>query len=325
MAQAVFPVPVAASSSEVNANSITAASANTLYEGRVTLEPSIYQITCVNTTIANLELYSGVGNLILATSTVSGTVTINLASAVDRVRLWTDTGSNVVITITKTSNALSNVFSGILDTIITSQTYTGTSTSGFGYAIVIGGGGGGQGGNTPIYRGGNGGGSGGCASKLVQLTGSMPIVIGAGGLTSSPAGSGTTGGATTFAGMTANGGSGASGGTATGGTNNQTGAAGPSGANQNTNGSTGSPLFPTYTFVKPGSIGSGGSGGGDGASQTRVGGGSGIGTGGTAGNDNVSGNAATGFGSGGGGGGGRNGANTTGGAGSAGVVYILRF
>jgi hypothetical protein len=318
--------PVAASSSGVNANSITAALANTIYEGRVTLEPSIYQITCVNTTIANLELYSGAGTLILATSTVSGTVTINLASAADRVRLWTDTGSSVVVTITKTSNALSNVFSGTLDTITSSSTYTGTSTSGFGYAIVIGGGGGGQGGNTSTFRGGNGGGAGGCASKLVALTGSMPIVIGAGGLTSSPAGGGTSGGATTFAGMTANGGSGASGGTATGGTYNQTGVNGATGANQNNGGGAGSSLLPTYSFVVNGTYGSGGAGPGDGSGSGGLGGGSGIGTGGRGAlSDTQSGAAATGRGSGGGGGGGRNGANTTGGAGSAGVVYVLRF
>jgi len=211
MASAVFPAPV---TSSINASSITATAANTLYEGRVTLTPAIYTITCVNTTIATIEFYSSADTYISNAVTVSGTVTINLASAADRVRLWTDTGSNVVVTITKVASALTDVFSGTLDTITSSGTYTGTSTSGFGYALVVGGGGAGINHTSGGNQGGGGGGSGGVGGKVVALTGSMAVTVGTGGTGGN--GGGGAGLASVFAGITANGGAGGSG--TTGGT-----------------------------------------------------------------------------------------------------------
>ena len=157
MAIEIFPVPVASS---INANSITATTSNTLYEGRFSLDPAIYTITCTSGTIAKVQFFSNATTLITTGTTVSGTISINLATAADRVRLWTNTGSNVVVTITKTASALSDVFSGTLDTITSSGTYTGTSTSGFGYAVLVGGGGGGSGGSSYNARGGASGSAG---------------------------------------------------------------------------------------------------------------------------------------------------------------------
>jgi hypothetical protein len=306
--------------STLNADAITAVSANVLYEGRKTFDPAIYQITCASGTVANFEFFSNVNTEITSGSTTSGTVSINLASTADRVRIWTNTGTNIVVTITKTAAALTNQFSGTLDTVTTvgSSTYTGTSTSGYGYAVLVGGGGGGAGGQLSL---GSGGGSGAICSKIVALTGSMPVTIGAGGNGSATfTSTGNAGGSSTFAGMTAGGGSGggdggaASGGTATGGTYNQTG--GSSGiANTNTNPTTAGSV---YKFVISGTTGGGGSKGG-GSSVNGVGGG--IGTGGSFVNTNEPVTAATGFGA---GGASANG-TANGGAGRPGVLYVLRF
>lgn len=298
-------------SSSINASSITATSAKTLYEGRVALDPAIYTITCTSTTVATVYFYSGINTLVTTAVTASGTVAINLASAVDRIRVFTDTGSNIVVTITKTAGALSNVFTGTLDTVTTtgSSTYTGTSSSGYGYAIIVGGGGGGTGGNQNYFGG--GGGAGGACGKLVALTGSMAVTIGTGGAGSGYNGNGSAGTSSTFAGMTAGGGGGApnangvgrvqgTNGTASGGDINNGAGGGPSAAQQNNPGYAGysgnGPLTP-YPFVVA-TIGTGG-----------------YGNVGTAG-------AGTGYGAGGGGGGYENG---SGAAGTQGVLYVLKF
>jgi hypothetical protein len=313
MAISVFPTPVASS---INANSITATSANTLYQGLVSLDPAIYTITCATSTVAKIEFYSGAGTFITNAVTSSGTVTINLASSADRVRLWTDTGSNIVVTITKTASALTSNFSGTLDTVTATGTYTGTSTSGFGYAVLIGGGGSGMVG----YGGGGGGGGGGAiVEKVVALTGSMSVTIGAGATGYTTAAGDVYapgGGSSAFAGMTAGGGSGAAGssgdggpgGSASGGTYNTTGTTG-SNRNNGIGGAGASVIVPNYKFV---------------ASQPGTGGAGGA----TA---NAVGAAGTGYGSGGGGGGGQyapsGGGNFAGNAGGGrpGVLYVLRF
>ena len=193
--------------SSINASAITATSAATMYQALLSLDPAIYTITCASGTIANVEFYSGISTLITSAVTASGTVAVNLGSAADRVRLWTDTGSNIVVTITKTASALTNNFSGTLDTITTlgTSTYTGTSTSGYGYAIAVGGGGGGGGAYANGGAGGAGapgGGSGAVAGKFVQLTGSLTAVVGAAGTAGTAGGTGGNGGTTTFGGMT---------------------------------------------------------------------------------------------------------------------------
>jgi hypothetical protein len=312
MAISVFPAPV---TSSINASSITAASANTLYQGTVSLEPAIYQITCASSTIARVEFYSDNVTLITSAVTASGTVTINLGTAATRFRVWTDTGSNIVVTITKTAAALTDSApSGTLDTVTTvgTSTYTGTSTSGYGYAVLVGGGGGGGGSNGGSSSAGGGGG-GGVAEKLVQLTGSMSVTIGAGGTAgfgSGSVGSGQNGGAggnSTFAGMTANGGGG-------GGTNSGGGGAGgsASGGTWNTTGTDGSA-----------NSGGGGSPGSGGSPQT-------IykfvvatpGTGRTGNGFNTGGFSGTGYGA---GASGSSHSNGPGGAGTAGVLYVLRY
>jgi hypothetical protein len=305
MAISVFPTAVTSSSS-INASSITATSANTLYEGRIALDPAIYTITCTSTTIATVLFYSGSGTLVTTAVTASGTVAINLASSVDRVRIYTNTGSNIVVTITKTAGALSNVFSGTLDTITATGTYTGTSTSGLGYAIIVGGAGGGSGGNSSSNYGG-GGGAGGACGKLVTLTGSMSVVIGAGSAGVGVGATATAGGQSTFAGMTAGGGGGGganraqgANGSATGGDINNNAGGGPQAGYPNNPGYSGNPgnaALTPYPFV--------------------------VSTIGTAGYGNTTtGGTGTGYGAGGGGGGYDGGG---GGAGTQGVLYVLRF
>jgi hypothetical protein len=317
----VYPVPVASS---INASAITATTSNTMYEGIIALDPAIYTVTCPSGTITNIHFFSG-STLITTVITASGTISLNLASAADRVRLWTDTGSSVVVTITKTASALSDVFSGTLDTVTSTGTYTGTSTSGKAYAVLVGGGGGG-GGSTGTASG-SGGGSGSVGGKLVTLTGSMSVTIGAAGVGAIDT-DGTNGGTSTFAGMSCPGGGG--GGKYVGGVAAVPGSAGaaPTGTDVSAVGRegatpqySGSSTTKIYSFVVNGTTGSGGGGN----SGQNLGGGSGIGTGGN-GSGSGNGGDATGYGSGGGGSGGQfSSGNYRGGNGRPGVLYILRF
>jgi len=266
MATTVFPVAVASSSGST-ANAITCATPNTMYSALTSFDPGVYTITCAASTVAKVEFYYGDATLITLATTASGTVAINLASAADRVRLWTNTGTNVVVTITKTANSLTNIFSGTLDTVNATGNYTGTSTSGFAYVALVGGGGGGGGGQgSGSGVTGGGGGGGGLAEKVVALTGSMSVVIGAGGNGGTQGSNGNAGGSSTFAGMTANGGNGGNnggnggtGGSGSGGSFNSIGNSG--GNNPGGGGGTGGggPGTQTYTFI--GSL-SGGTGGG---------------------------------------------------------------
>lgn len=212
MGVSVYPATV--SSAGPDANSITCASANTLYGAALSLSPAIYTISCATTTVAKVEFLSNISTVITTGTTVSGTITVNLATQCDRVRVWTDTGSNIVVTITLTASAINNDISGTLQTITSSQTYTGTSTSGYAYAMLVGGGKGGSSGNASGADEGTNGYAGQVVGGIVALTGSMPIVIGTGGAggAATPGYSygtinpGTNGTATTFAGLTANGG-----------------------------------------------------------------------------------------------------------------------
>lgn len=337
--------PVAATSS-INAKSITATAPDTLYSATTEFKAAIYNITCTSSTVAIVEFYSSTGNLITSTTTVSGSATINLASDANRVSVWTDNGTNIVVTITKIAEALTSSFSGTLDTITSSGTYTGTSTSGFGYVVVVGAGGGGQGGwhNGSYHMGGTGGGSGAVGAKYVALTGSMPVTIGTAGA-GGPGGysyenvngKGSDGGSTTFAGITAPGGKGGLGSNyestgasiATGGTYNIAGANGGYGANLNFNtGGAASVTSKIMPFVPGGAGTTGGGGGGNGGTNTVIAQvGSGIGTGGGGGRPNNI-NAIPGSGYGFGGGGGSSSNSSTfgnGGNGGPGVVYVLKF
>jgi hypothetical protein len=100
MATTVFPV-ASSSSSGATANAITCASSKTIYGANVSLGTGIYTITCVSSTEASVEFYSNINTLITSAKTVSGSVSVNLGTAADRVRIWTNTGTNVVVTITR--------------------------------------------------------------------------------------------------------------------------------------------------------------------------------------------------------------------------------
>jgi hypothetical protein len=265
MASSVFPAQAGASDSGSTAFAITCASPNAMYSASNTFEPGIYSVTCVSSTVATVYFHSGVSNLITTAVTVSGSTTINLGSSADRIRVWTNTGSDITVSITLVASPLTNNFSGTIDTVTTTSTYAGTSTSGYGYILACGGGGAGgwgwDGGYYSQYAGG-GGGAGSTGGKLVALTGSLPIVIGGAGLNVN-GNAGGNGGTTTAGGISAGGGIGGrvgtydgspgAGGTSTGGSVNVSGASGTgrvgSGGSQgSTPGSGGSPTS-AYPFV----------------------------------------------------------------------------
>lgn len=124
------------------------------------------------------------------------------------------TGGSGTFTIQMNKQASSlPVVTATLEVLTTSQTYTETGTA---YVGVIGAGGGGGGVPyfTPSY-GGGGGGAGYLTKQLVTLSGSTPVVIGAGGTagtpsppSATPATNGSAGGTTTFGPLSAAGGGG---------------------------------------------------------------------------------------------------------------------
>jgi hypothetical protein len=210
MASSVFPPSAGASDSGSTAFAITCASPNAMYSASNTFAPGIYSVTCVSSTVATVYFYSGTSNLLTTALTVSGSTTINLGSSADRIRVWTNTGSDVTVSITLVASPLTNNFSGTVDTVLTTSTYTGTSTSGYGYVLACAGGGAGGWGYFGDYYtqyAGGGGGGGSTGGKLVQLTGSLPIVIGGAGLNVS-GNAGGDGGTTTVGGISAGGGQG---------------------------------------------------------------------------------------------------------------------
>ena len=70
----------ATTSSSVSANAITVTSPYLPYDSTISLDSGIYTITCVNTTIASVELFSDTSGLTSITKvyTTSGTVSFNL-------------------------------------------------------------------------------------------------------------------------------------------------------------------------------------------------------------------------------------------------------
>lgn len=331
---------VAPSTSNIK-QTFTVTAANTLYSSSVSLAAGTYTVTGPSSGTHYVDFYNGT-TFIVSAATVSGTVDINLASSANTVKYYSAT-AGAVIGVLLTGSPVTGATSGTLDTITaTTNTYAGTGTA---YAVIVGGGGGGGGGSgaNSSQNGGSGGGSGGIlAIGPVTLTGSMNITIGAAGNGGASGGNGAgvtggSGGATTFAGYTVNGGSGGIGpgnrnvDTAGGAGGTVGGVAGGLGARSTFYSSPGTATTQTNMgFVKIGTNGSGG-GGSSTYAYAAPGGGSGIGTGGNGGdgqqNTTYNGGAATGYGAGGGGGGTT--ANTTyvgaGGAGSPGVVYIVRF
>jgi hypothetical protein len=203
----------------------TAATANVLYTAVSSIPAGIYSINCVSTTVARVELYNGT-TLVTSQVTTSGTVSFNLGTDCTSIRFWTDTGTDVVVSLQYVASPFSvSSFSGTLDTITSSTTYTQTGKA---YAILVGGGGGGSAGQSGAGGGGGGGSGGVLSTGVIDLTGSMAITVGTGGNgANSSTAVGNAGNATTFAGFTANGGGAAN--ASTGGGNNNAGGGGAAG------------------------------------------------------------------------------------------------
>jgi hypothetical protein len=204
MAIEVFPIP---SSGEASAlpTSLTLPLSNVLYEYTYAFDPNVYTFVSNGNNIY-LEYYSG--NTFLSSITVTSSPTdFTIPNGVTKIRLWTTAGTNTLFTFTIKSifaSLTDTLFTGgTIDTITSTGTYTGTSTSGYAWIMVVGGGGG-SGGVAQTGRSG-GGGAGGVAIAYVQLTGSVPVTIGTNG-TGGAAGnrpsvqstSGTAGGTTTW-------------------------------------------------------------------------------------------------------------------------------
>ena len=153
MSSTIFPV---ASTSSINSNAYTVANPLYQYKANTTLTPGIYTITSYPTSsVATVSGYDASNNF-LSASTTGGTVTWNLTTTIANPMIYTNTGSNVIVTITLTAAPLTgSSVSGTLDTITTTSTYNQTGKL---YVLAVGGGGDGTG-----Y--GAGGGGGGAASN----------------------------------------------------------------------------------------------------------------------------------------------------------------
>ena len=318
MAATVFPLPVTTISEKTFTTTVP--SSATPYVATVSMSPGVYRITCVSSTITTVGFFSG--NTLIATAlTASGTVDVTVASAVTRLSITTNTGSNIAVTVTfQSAPIVISGVSGTLTTITSSGTYT---TQGIAFAVAVGGGGGG--GQSGAQGSGGGGGSGGVASGLVGGNGNITVTIGAGGEPT------LGGGTTTIGTLTATGGgAGQSNASAAGGTGGTAGSpgggvggAGSHGGSNNATAGAAS-AAPDYTFVKTGTTGAGGGGGYSAVANGGTGGGSGgIGTGGTGSGTQNSNTATSGTGYGAGGGGGSRIINNAAGSGSQGVVYLI--
>jgi hypothetical protein len=321
MATSVFPA--ASTAAGPSAFAVTITTANIAQKVTQAVSTGVYSIT-VSPTSSTATVHFLTGDTYIgATTTSSGSISYNLATAADKVYIQSSVASDVVTVNLVASAPVNPALSGTLDTITTlgASTYTQTGTL---WVLAIGAGGGGGGGTDGVNYGG-GGGSGALAMFYGNVTSSTTVTIGAAGAGGAYNANGATGGTTSFGAYAiatggafglsgTNGGTGGVGGTVTAGT---VGVAGSKGGNPFQDGIA---VANVYQTIKTGTYGSGAGGRSD---TQMVGGGSGIGTGGNGGiNGNVTGKNATGYGSGGGGGAATLAA--TGGNGSQGVVYVLR-
>jgi hypothetical protein len=291
-------------SSSTVAQSITCAANTGYYQSAVSLDAGIYTITCTSSTNATVDFYTNPTTLLASATTVTGSITVNIASAVTKIGVYINTGTNVTVNIQLIGQALpGTAASGTLDTLTTNQTYTQTGNA---YVVVIGGGGGGGNGSNSWYAGGGGGGgSGGVTTSQYTLTGDIAVTIGSGGAVS------TSGTSTIFGTITSTGGGG--GGSASSGAAGSAGAAGtPNGGaggagGASSVGANGTASITIPSFIVSGNTGGGGGGQGNGPA-------SGYGAGSSAGTISY----------GRGGAGGQGGGPTAGSVGSNGVVYVLR-
>ena len=279
---------------------VNAAAANTLYDAAYVNVTGLYVITCASAIVSNVSFYDTNNNFILTATTVSGTITINIPSAIGSIKFWTTSGTNTQIGILKSGINVSPV-PAVMYTYTTSQTI---SLVGAAYCVVVGGGCGGTG-NLAGF--GSSGGSGGITGGKIALNGSTVLTIGAGSTNGALAGS------TTLGAFTATGGNGGTGGTPSGGNGGASNNAGPGFAGSAS--AAASTIFFSFTQGT-----TGGGGGAGNITSGGAGGGSGIGTGGTGAGPSA-GNGGTGSGFGAGGGGGFFAAS--GGTVTNGVCYIL--
>ena len=319
-----------ASTSSLNASSYTVPLANTKYTlSDKTFLSGVYTITTFPTSSQVQVTFSDTSGNYAETTTTSGTVTFNVAFDSTLTSVRTDTGTNIVITLERTAESLAGVdISGTLDTITSSGTYNQTGKL---FVVAISGGmGGGKGGSGPAYpntgdefAGGRGGQGGSWAAYgPAQVNTATTVTIGTGGNGEAGTNSSNTGGSY-----------GSYGGTTSFGNYavanqqnvslNRT-----NGGNPNGDGNFGPGVqTSTVLFKNIGNGTNGGGGAGAGvANGAGNGGGSGIGTGGAGSSNNtLAGSSGTGYGAG-GGGGRQNGRfnGTSGGAGSPGVIYVLR-
>ena len=303
MAIEVFPIPV--TSTGPNSFSSTITSANLQYKAINPLSAGIYTITTSSTgSQATINFYDSTGVPFATGVTASGTLTFNLASAATGYYIQTDTGSNIIVSLSLTGNSVTGTqLSGTLDTITASGTYNQT---GLLYVLACAGGGGGSGTNISGLAGGAGGS---IASGFFVANTATTVTIGAAGNGGNANTAGNSGGQTSFGALLiapfAGGASAGSGG------NGQQGGLGVVVSGSLANGTNAGGTAGKYVSNganTPGRVGGFGTGG----------------TGGDGGSGNCTpGGAASGYGAGGGGAGGGN-APQAGGAGTAGVVYVLR-
>ncbi len=307
--------------------SFTAADAGFQYETVNSFSAGVYTISTSPTANQVEVIFFSASQVSSAALTVSGTITYALAFDATGCFIRVVSGSNTQVTIDQIANSLTGAainVSGTLDTISNTQTYNQT---GLLYVVAISGGTGGGGGATvgfPHTNDRNGGGVGGHGGNFgagfVYSNTAQTITVGAGGNGGANTATGGTSGESSFGNLVLSG-------QATHNSNNQDGAGGSfatgaSGGMYNLNAGAVTNNFKSATT---GTYGGGGRGMSN-VQNAQNGAGSGIGTGGAgSSNSNLAGSAATGFGSG-GGGGKNNGTNTgtSGGAGSPGVVYVLR-
>lgn len=313
----IFPEPTL---STLNADTFAVPETFTKYEIVKTINPGIYTMTTFPTTsVARISGFNEDNTVFSEQYTTSGTVSINFSKKVINPHISIDNGTNSLVTLTYVSALLSGTsIIGTLDTITTTGTYNQTGKL---YVLCIGGGGGGGAAGTN-GEGRSGGGGGPQVSKFVYTNTPTSVTIGAGGNGSSTKNvGGSTGGDSLFGNLV---GTGSGGGAGGGGA--------PDGAGRGTDnigGTRGENGYAIAAQTKSITIltNGGGGGGNNPSNNTRTnGGGSGIGTGGQGGIPNAAGLTGTGYGAGGGGGCGTTGPNTShsGGAGTAGVVYVLR-
>ena len=307
MAIQIYPTPVSSSSGGAYNVAATITNAFTPYKVTQTLDAGIYSITWAGGGTVTFELFSG--NTLISTSAATSPLAINLASTATSYTLWNSVGG-AIVQIQLTSSSVAPV-TGTLTTYTTSGTLTDT---GYAYWTLVGGGGSGGSNNK------TGGCSGGVFGGRVLLTGSMAYTIGAGAARTSGGANGSAGGNSTFNGVTAGGGPGGIGGAS------QPTPTANGGAGGAYYGKTGGESASAIGFVSIfGALGGNGTTGGGGAGTNQhggfgQGGGSGIGRGGNGSRTDAA--DGTGYGAGGGGGGQYGGQQ--GGAGTPGVLYIIK-